>query len=135
MGFSEAIKSVLVKYADFSGRARRAEYWFWTLAMTLGYFVAMILTVLAHAFFFIVIIFYLGILVPSLAVAVRRLHDTNRSGWYLLLGFIPIVGGIILLVFTVSDSTPGDNRFGPNPKGLGGFAGSPPPAYGEPFSV
>ncbi|MHB2022464.1 MAG: DUF805 domain-containing protein [Mycobacteriales bacterium] len=135
MGFSEAIKTVLGKYADFSGRASRAEYWYWTLAVFLGYFLAIVLTSIARPFLLLALLYYLGIIIPSLAVAVRRLHDTGRSGWFLLLGLVPLFGSIVLLVFTVMDSTPGANRYGPNPKGVGGvggFGGSPSASYGEP---
>ena len=76
------------------------------------------------------IIAYLAVLVPSLAVAVRRLHDTGKSGWFVLIGLVPLVGGIVMLVFTVMDSTPGDNQYGPNPKGIG--SGLPPMGYGMP---
>jgi uncharacterized membrane protein YhaH (DUF805 family) len=132
VGFAEAVQAVLGKYADFSGRARRSEYWFWTLAVMLGYVVALILTAIAKPFVFLLIIAYLAILVPSLAVAVRRLHDTGKSGWFILLGLIPLVGGIIVLVFMVSDSTPGENQYGPNPKGPDGWAGAAPMGYGQP---
>jgi uncharacterized membrane protein YhaH (DUF805 family) len=131
VGFAEAVKSVIGKYADFSGRARRSEYWFWTLAVGLGYVVAIILASVAKPLLFLAVICYLGIVVPSLAVGVRRLHDTGKSGWFLLLGLIPLLGGIVLLVFTVQDSTPGDNQYGPNPKGIGGV-GVPPVGYGVP---
>jgi len=67
-------------------------------------------------------IFALATFIPYLAVTVRRLHDTDRSGWWLLLAFIPIIGGIILLVFMIQDSQPETNRFGPNPKATGGLA-------------
>ena len=66
-------------------------------------------------------IFTLATFIPYLAVTVRRLHDTDRSGWWLLLAFIPIIGGIILLVFMIQDSQPETNRFGPNPKATGGL--------------
>jgi len=61
-------------------------------------------------------IYSLAILIPSLAVSIRRLHDTDRSGWWCLLGFLPLIGAIVLLIFFVMDGTPGDNRFGPSPK-------------------
>jgi uncharacterized membrane protein YhaH (DUF805 family) len=64
------------------------------------------------------LVFALAIILPVLALGVRRLHDTNRSGWWVLLGFIPIIGSIVLFVFYVVDSTPGDNQYGPNPKGV-----------------
>jgi uncharacterized membrane protein YhaH (DUF805 family) len=131
VGFAEAVKTVIGKYADFSGRARRSEYWYWTLAIILGYVVALILIAIAKPLAFLAIIFYLAIIVPSIAVSIRRLHDTGKSGWFVLIGLIPLVGGIILLVFQVSDSTPGDNQYGPNPKGIGGM-GMPPVGYGVP---
>ncbi|MBC7679022.1 MAG: DUF805 domain-containing protein [Pseudorhodobacter sp.] len=124
MGLAEAVTTVIGKYADFSGRARRSEYWFWTLAVFLGYVVAAILTQIAGIFEVLLVLFYLAVLVPTIAVGVRRLHDTGKSGWFILLGLIPLVGGIVLLVFTVSDSTPGDNEYGPNPKGVGGGGGA-----------
>ncbi len=131
VGFTEAVKSVLSKYADFSGRARRSEYWFWGLATILGYMVALILTAIAKPFTLLAIIFYLGILVPSIAVGARRLHDTGKSGWWLLISVVPLIGGIVLLVFTVTDSAPGSNQYGPNPKGVVGPGGMPTLAYGQ----
>lgn len=125
MGLAEAVQSVLGKYADFSGRARRSEYWYWTLALVIAYVVLVILAALAKPFLFLAVIFYLAILVPSIAVAVRRLHDGNRSGWWFLLGFVPF-GGIVLLVWFVMEGTAGPNQYGPDPKGAAG------PAYGAP---
>lgn len=119
MSFQEAVTTVLTKkYADFSGRARRSEYWWFALAAFLLLAVPYVLG-LAVSKVFLVLFFvaWLGLLVPSIAVTVRRLHDTGKSGWFYLVAFIPFVGGIILLVFTVMDSTPGDNQYGPNPKG------------------
>ncbi len=130
MDFMTAIKTVTGKYADFSGRARRSEYWFWTLALILAYIAGVILAAVAKPFIFLLVIAYLAVLVPSLAVSVRRLHDTGKSGWFVLFGLVPFVGGIVLLVFTVMDSTPGDNQYGPNPKGIG--SGLPPMGYGMP---
>ena len=106
----------LKKYADFSGRARRTEYWLFVL---LSMVIAMLLAVVD--FFLgspgiIGMLFALAVLIPGIAVAVRRLHDTDRSGWWLLIAFIPIIGTIALLVFLLLDSNPGDNRFGANPK-------------------
>jgi uncharacterized membrane protein YhaH (DUF805 family) len=66
-------------------------------------------------------LFYLAILLPGLGVSIRRLHDTGRSGWWLLIGLVPFVGGITLLVFTCLDSAPGANAYGPNPKEVGGI--------------
>jgi uncharacterized membrane protein YhaH (DUF805 family) len=112
--FLEALK----KYAEFSGRSRRKEYWMYSLFVGIIYVVLMLLAVATKqsAVFILVAIFWLGILVPSLAVGVRRLHDTGRSGWWLLFGIVPIAGPITLLVFSVMDSQPGANQYGPNPK-------------------
>ncbi len=110
-----AVKTVIGKYADFSGRARRSEYWFWTLAIGLGYIVAIILAAVAKPLGILAIIFYLAIIVPSLAVGVRRLHDTGKSGWFILLGLIPLVGFYLLYLYC-QPGTAGANRFGPDPK-------------------
>lgn len=112
---------VLRKYAVFKGRARRKEYWMFTLFST----IIMILLVVADrtlgtgdaaSFGILTGIYVLAVLIPSLAVGVRRLHDTGRSGWWLLFGIVPLIGGIVILVFTVQDSETGGNQYGPNPK-------------------
>ncbi len=112
---------VLKKYAVFAGRARRKEYWMFTLFNlliliglgiiegALGIGAGGDQSVLAG-------LYSLAVLIPSLAVSVRRLHDTGRSGWWLLIVLVPIVGLITLLVFMVMDSQAGDNAYGPNPK-------------------
>ena len=108
MSFSESIVSAWNKaYRCFEGRARRSEYWFFTLF-------AMIMAVIPIVNLFAGI----ALFIPGLSVAVRRLHDTGRSGWWLLLGCLPIIGTIILIIFFVIDSEPGDNEYGPNPKGV-----------------
>ena len=117
---------VLKKYAEFSGRARRKEYWMFALFNALIYIAILIFSAilgsidnsLALIGSLLLVIYGLAIFVPSLAVAVRRLHDTGRSGWWFLIAFVPFVGGIILLVFTVQDSVPGENEYGKNPKEL-----------------
>lgn len=111
----------LKRYADFQGRARRSEYWLYTLFIVIAMCVT---TVVDHVVFgedrpFLTALFGLAIFVPSLAVSIRRLHDTNRSGWWYLITLIPFFGGIIYFVFSVLDGTPGSNRFGPDPKGRG----------------
>lgn len=110
------------KYVEFSGRARRREYWLFVLfniifGIVVGALDAVLGTgmMLYHAY-------SLAVLLPGLAVTVRRLHDTDRSGWWYLIGLVPIIGWIVLLVFFCSDSTPGGNRFGPNPKGAAAAA-------------
>lgn len=108
----------------FSGRARRKEYWMYTLfniiaMVVLSIFSAILGSIdesLALIGTLLLVVYYLAVLVPSLAVVVRRLHDTGRSGWWILVGLAPFVGGIILLVFLVQDSVPGENEYGKNPK-------------------
>jgi uncharacterized membrane protein YhaH (DUF805 family) len=116
MDFSQAIKTCLNKYATFSGRAQRSEYWYFFLFMVV---VNVVASVLDSAIFGDIPVLYLiatlAIIVPSIAVGVRRLHDTDRSGWWLLLGFIPVVGAIVLIVFFCQPGTVGLNQFGPDP--------------------
>ena len=116
--------TALKKYAQFSGRARRKEYWMFFLFNFLINFVFNILSSVVSDSFeaYIVVsilswIVSLGLLVPNISVAVRRLHDTGRSGWNYLWCLLPLVGWIILLVFYCQDSQPGYNQYGPNPKG------------------
>ena len=112
--YIEALKN----YAVFSGRARRKEYWYFTLfnfiiAFVFGFISAFLgLDWLMILFY----VYYLGILIPSLAVTIRRLHDTDHSGWWIFITFIPLVGTIIFFIFLVKNSTPGENQYGPNPK-------------------
>ena len=115
--------AVLKKYAVFTGRARRSEYWFFILfnviiSLVLGFIDGFLgLGDPEAGVGLLSVIYGLAVLIPSIAVGVRRLHDTDRSGWWLLISLIPLIGGIVLLVFIVLDGTPGENRFGPNPKG------------------
>ncbi len=124
MGMPDAVRLVLTRYADFSGRARRSEYWWFALAYLLAYVVASLVDQV-FGFPLLTMILLLALLVPALAVSVRRLHDTDRSGWWLLLNLIPF-GGIVVLVFSCMDSQPGANRFGPSPKYsmTGGYPGA-----------
>jgi len=115
---------VLKQYVDFSGRARRKEYWMFTLFLVIFYIVAMGIDNLLGITFPIPGMFYgpvyvvfgLLMILPTLAVSVRRLHDIGKSGWFILIGLIPFIGGIWLLVLFLTNSKPGDNEFGPNPK-------------------
>ncbi len=109
-------KCVLENYANFSGRARRAELWSFALTNAIAYVLLAILTRVSGIFVVVYIAFALAMLVPGLAVAVRRLHDTGKSGWMLLVGLIPIVGGILLLVWYFTDSTRGTNQYGTSEK-------------------
>ena len=126
--FLDALRS---KYATFTGRARRKEYWYFVLFYVLAFIVLAVVDGVTGTLDeeagigLLSAIFVLATIIPLLAVTVRRLHDTDRSGWWVLLNLIPIIGGIVLLVFTLLDSQPGANRFGPNPKGVMG-AGTPP---------
>ncbi|MCF8522729.1 MAG: DUF805 domain-containing protein [Pontimonas sp.] len=127
MGFATAVKSFWSNYTNFSGRARRSEYWFIQLFLVLtNLAVAAIDLALMNGDFerfianggggIVGLIWILATIVPAVAVLVRRLHDTSRSGWWALIGLLPIVGGIILLVFTVQDSDSGENTYGASPK-------------------
>lgn len=120
MGFGEALQSVFSKYATFSGRARRSEYWYFVLLQVI---VTAVLNGLysateSVAFSAILVLFDLALLVPSLAVCWRRLHDIGKSGGYYFFVLIPLVGWILLLVWMCQDSQPGANQYGPNPKGM-----------------
>lgn len=113
----------LKKYATFTGRAQRAEYWYFVLFNLLISIAAAILDGLIGGFdspdsmsLFSGLV-SLGLLLPGIAVGVRRLHDTDRSGWWLLVCLIPLLGWIALLIFTTQDSQPGENQYGLNPKG------------------
>jgi len=120
MGFGEAVSAVFKKYATFTGRASRSEYWWWTLFVLIA---SIVLTIIdtavlgAEEYGILSTIFGLAILVPAIAVTVRRLHDTDRSGWWIFLGLIPIIGTLVLLFWYVSRGREGDNRFGPDPLG------------------
>ena len=112
----------LKKYAVFSGRSRRKEYWYFYFFYILFVFVLGFIDIMIGTYDEVVEIglfsgvFVLFMLIPLLATSVRRLHDTDRSGWWLLIALIPIIGAIVILVFTLQDSKPGQNQYGSNPK-------------------
>ncbi len=110
MTFTEAVSTCLSKYADFTGRARRSEYWWFylfTLVVSWGLFAfSVAFSTLAS----------IALLLPSLAAAVRRLHDTNRSGWFLLIALIPFLGVVILIVWLATEGDAGTNQYGESPK-------------------
>jgi uncharacterized membrane protein YhaH (DUF805 family) len=118
----------LKKYAQFSGRARRSEYWLFTLFIILVEIVYLVLVSVAGggtsgnmnglgmALTGLYGLFILGVIIPSLAVGFRRLHDTDRSAWWLLIALLPFIGGLVLLVFNVLPGTTGPNKYGPDPK-------------------
>ena len=109
---------VLKKYAVFTGRARRTEYWMFFLFNLIITFVLYFIESLAGGPGVLGALYSLAVLIPAIAVGVRRLHDTNRSGWWLLIGFIPFIGAIVLIIFFVQDSQPGEHEYGPNPKAV-----------------
>jgi uncharacterized membrane protein YhaH (DUF805 family) len=138
----------LRKYAQFEGRARRSEYWLFVLLQVLLMFGFMVLFALVGGLAsvsgasaesaannpamnaavglicLLFIVVGLGVFIPSLAVSVRRLHDSDKSGWWLLLSFIPF-GGFVVFIFTLLDGTPGPNRYGADPKGREGYGNGP----------
>ena len=112
---------VMRKYAVFSGRARRQEYWMFVLSnviivVFLGIIDGMADSDSEGSRSTLTTLYVLATLIPFLAVGVRRLHDTGRSGWWMLIGVIPIIGAIVLLIFIIQDSQLMDNQYGPNPK-------------------
>jgi uncharacterized membrane protein YhaH (DUF805 family) len=122
VSFDDAVGVCLRKYADFSGRARRSEYWWFVVFTSVMATIASIFDVIFGTQFdrtgLVQVLATLAFLLPSLAVGVRRLHDVDRSGWWLLLLIIPVLGAVILiLAFFVRDSGP-DNQYGPSPKAV-----------------
>src|SRR6187455_3672057 len=113
---------VLKKYVDFSGRARRKEYWMFVLFHVIFVIAAVVvdslmgLTFDASGLGFVYLLYALATFLPGLAVSVRRLHDIGKSGWMILVSLIPIIGGIWLLVLAVTEGEPNANQYGPNPK-------------------
>ena len=105
------------QYADFSGRARRSEYWMFTLLNSIALFAFMLLIHVHMGLAVAYAIYAVAVFIPSLAVAVRRLHDQEKSGWYIFVCLIPLIGSIWLLVLLVSEGTIGENRYGLDPKG------------------
>jgi uncharacterized membrane protein YhaH (DUF805 family) len=119
MGFGQAISSGFSNYVNFSGRSSRSEYWFWVLFVLIADVVAIAIDA-AIGMQIVSSLFGLAVLLPGLAVTVRRLHDLDRTGWWIFLGLIPLVGAIILIIWFCSKGTDGQNRFGADP--LGGLA-------------
>jgi uncharacterized membrane protein YhaH (DUF805 family) len=119
MTFRHAIGSALHQYAKFSGRTGLMEYWYWILFVVVATIAARILDALLFSAFDwaspLSDLFTLATFIPSLAAAVRRLHDVDRRGWWLLLIFVPLIGILLLIVWSIEESSPGDNRFGSAP--------------------
>lgn len=120
--FEDYFLNVIKKhYADFQGRASRSEYWYFTLFnILIGIAVSVVVGILGNiigsAASLLSAVYSLGLLVPGVCLAIRRMHDTGKSGWWLLLGLVPIVGFIIVIVLLVMDSEADRNQYGPNPK-------------------
>jgi uncharacterized membrane protein YhaH (DUF805 family) len=118
MSFLDAVKTAFQKYATFTGRARRSEYWYWTLFVVLA---SLCMSILDLAIFGtpdggpLYAVFTLATLLPAIAVGVRRLHDVDRSGWWLLIVLVPLIGWLVLLFWFVTKGTTGSNRFGEDP--------------------
>jgi uncharacterized membrane protein YhaH (DUF805 family) len=138
------IDVVTKRYAQFSGRARRKEFWMYVLFYFIGSIIVGILDRILGLDFtssnsfrsggWLSTIYWLALLIPSIAVGVRRLHDTNRTGWWILL-WLTCIGIIVLIIFWALEGTPGDNKYGPDPKaaergmGFGGPGGPAEPGY------
>ena len=112
MTFSDSVSSCLKKYFVFEGRASRSEYWWFQLIVSPSYLISTIIENEIGYFFLGITLFTL---IPAISAGVRRLHDTNRSGFFLLISFIPFIGGLVLLFFLIPEGTKGKNRFGPDP--------------------
>ena len=117
----------LKNYATFNGRATRTEYWMYYLFYMIIYFVILGIDIAGAAMenealsligAVLIFLFILGLFIPTWAICFRRLHDVGKSGWYIFVNLIPIVGGIWFLVLMCTDSQPGKNQYGDNPKGL-----------------
>jgi len=105
------------RFADFEGRATRTQYWMFVLFCLIFYILALVLDSMVGGEIFTVL-FMLAIIIPSLSLCARRLHDTGRSGWWQLLVLIPYLGSLILLLFCIIESEPGTNQYGDNPQGV-----------------
>lgn len=119
MNFLVAVKTCFAKYGVFGGRASRAEFWYFQLFVALGMLAIVVVAANAQETAWTMgafgSAFYLAILLPGLAVTVRRLHDRNRSGWHYWWVLVPIAGGLIILIWMCQKGVEGENRFGPDP--------------------
>ena len=130
MTLTQSVKSVFSKYATFTGRASRSEYWYFTLFNIIAIVALVIISTVIGAAaggsdgalggllvgYILYAVYGLGVLIPSLAVTVRRLHDTNNSGWLILIGLIPCIGSVVPLVFMILQGTNGENKYGNIPE-------------------
>jgi uncharacterized membrane protein YhaH (DUF805 family) len=124
MGFGEAVSVCFKKSFVWEGRASRAEFWWFELAQALIVIAALIIDqIIGTGFLYIIAV--IALILPSIAVFIRRLHDTDRTGWWFWIYLLPLIGLIVLLVFTLTGGDEGDNKYGPNPYGS---VAPPPPA-------
>ena len=114
MSFVDAIKSGFSNYVTFGGRAIRSEYWYWVLFIVLAEIVTSIIDYGILGYQITTPLFGLAVFLPGLAVSIRRLHDLDRTGWWIFIVFIPLIGAILLIVWYCSRGTMGANRFGPD---------------------
>jgi uncharacterized membrane protein YhaH (DUF805 family) len=118
MGFGKAVASAFGNYFNFSGRATRPEYWYFVLFMIIASVVAVLIDIFAlgydpaASYGPVNIVVTLATIIPGLSVSIRRLHDIGRSGWWILLGFIPLIGAIVLIVWACQRSESGPNTYG-----------------------
>lgn len=117
MSWLEWYPTVLRRYAVFDGRASRPEFWWFQLANAIVVVLLYIILAAVGASRAIADLYQLAVLLPSIGVQIRRLHDTDRSGWWILFGLIPIIGWIVMIIWLASRGTPGPNRYGPGPRG------------------
>lgn len=126
MNFTDSIKQFFSRYTDFRGRTSRSGYWWVVLFLVLGSLVMWAVDMflfegrypqelLDQGLGPVSLLFIAAVFIPNLALGFRRLHDTNRSAWWILIGLVPFVGAVVLLVFYLLPSTPGDNKYGPHP--------------------
>jgi uncharacterized membrane protein YhaH (DUF805 family) len=113
--FAEAVRSGFDHYVKFDGRASRPAFWWWFLFGILVGIGASIIDAIIGSFGVVSGLAALALLLPNLSVAIRRLHDTDHTGWWVLIGLIPIIGFIVLLIFYLRQSDPGENQYGPPP--------------------
>lgn len=113
MNFAESVSTCFSKYFVFEGRASRSEYWWFQLLVAPASILSEFVNSVSISYIFLGV--FLVCLIPAISAGVRRLHDTNKSGFFLLLGIIPFIGGLILLFFLIPEGTKGTNKYGPNP--------------------
>ncbi|MEP6468493.1 MAG: DUF805 domain-containing protein [Chloroflexota bacterium] len=118
MGPVEAVQTCLRKYVGFSGRASRPEFWWFILFYVIAAIVIVVIDLALSTYPILYLIVTLGLILPTLAAQVRRLHDTDRSGWWWFINFVPLIGGIWLIVLFAKPGTPEPNKYGPSSSAL-----------------